>query len=433
MRAFTAKVAVCWVLATTAAISMAQEDGNSSAAFKRVAEAQVAEAVGSQDILQTPTPTVVPARHPRQLLQSIIDALNPNKDVRADGDSSDEGNTDNTDNTGTASDNNNNNNNSQTSDDTPSSSSQPSRTSNTDNQPTSDTNDDNQDTETSNTSTSRTSNTSTRRTSSTDDDGDDSSTDTSTKTSSTKTSSTKTSPTTTSKSTSMVVVTVTRPGSTITTVAPPPPTIDQANGDKADVGTSENLTTIIAAPTATAVALMLFAVLFYLHRRRKNRIRYSDDDTFTKGAAGKATKPYAPPNNPEGLFAPREHGNDGYIKEEAGNLGDYYPSHGPNDNTRLLPPQQPQQFGQPAAGANFRPMGAAAGVAGMAGAAAVAGGAAAYNRQQPQQPQQPHRQPTQPSYQPSYQPQPRPQQFQNQAHPPNQFGNANTGNNGYLY
>ncbi|KAJ2787122.1 hypothetical protein GGI15_000998 [Coemansia interrupta] len=426
MRAFTAKVAVCWVLATTAVISMAQENGNSSAAFKRVAEAQVAEAVESQDILQTPTPTVVPGRHPRQLLQSIIDALNPNKDGRADGDSS-EGNTDNTEDTGTASDNNNNNNNSQTSDDTPSSSPQTSRTSDTDSQPTSDTSDGNQDTETSDTSTSRTRNTSTRRTSSTDGGSEDSSTDSSTKTSSTKTSSTKTSPTTTSKSTSMVVVTVTRPGSTITTVAPPPPTIDQANGDKADVGTSENLTTIIAAPTATAVALMLFAVLFYLHRRRKNRIRYSDDDTFTKGAAGKATKPYAPPNNPTGLFAPREHGNDGYIKEEAGNSGDYYPSHGPNDNTRLLPPQQ---FGQPAAGANFRPMGAAAGVAGMAGAAAVAGGAGAYGRQQPQQP---HRQPTQPSYQPSYQQQPLPQQFQNQAHPPNQFGNANTSNNGYLY
>ncbi|KAJ1841862.1 hypothetical protein LPJ73_005980 [Coemansia sp. RSA 2703] len=406
MRAFTAKVAVCWVLATTAAISLAQENGNSRAEFKRVAEAQVAETIGSQDIFSTPTPTVVPARHPRQLLQSIIDALNPNKDGRADGDSSDAGNTDNTDNTETASDNNNNN--SQTSDSTPSSSSRSSRPSNTNSQQTSDTSNDNQDTETSDTPSSRTSRSSTQRTSSTEDNGDESSTNSSTKTSSSKTSSTKSSPTTTSKSTTMVVVTVTRPGSTITTVAPPPPTIDQANGDKADVGTSENLTTIIAAPTATAVALMLFAVLFYLHRRRKNRIRYSDDDAFSKGGAGKATKPYVPPNNPEGLFAPRDHGNDGYIKEEAGNLGDYYPPHVPNDNTLLLPPQQqPPQFGQPAAGSQFHPMDTR------------------------HQPSQPHRQPTQLPYQPPHRQQPRPPQFHNQAPPPSQFVNGNTVNNGY--
>ncbi|KAJ2743586.1 hypothetical protein GGI19_006681, partial [Coemansia pectinata] len=54
----------------------------------------------------------------------------------------------------------------------------------------------------------------------------------------------------------MVIVTVTRPDVTITTRVPPPPIIDQSNGDKADVGTPSNLTTIIVAPSVTAVALL---------------------------------------------------------------------------------------------------------------------------------------------------------------------------------
>ncbi|KAJ2443747.1 hypothetical protein GGI03_007952 [Coemansia sp. RSA 2337] len=117
----------------------------------------------------------------------------------------------------------------------------------------------------------------------------------------------------------MVVVTVTRPDVTITTRVPPPPIIDQSNGDKADVGTPSNLTTIIVAPTVTAVALLVCAILYYMYSKRKNRAKYGDEDIFAK-SAGRNTEgsPFSQTNTSP--FIPPEHSSstraDGYIKEE---------------------------------------------------------------------------------------------------------------------
>ncbi|KAJ2795024.1 hypothetical protein H4R20_006024 [Coemansia guatemalensis] len=126
------------------------------------------------------------------------------------------------------------------------------------------------------------------------------------------------SPTPTDESSSMVVVTATRPGVTTTTMVGPAPTIDDANGDKADVGTSGNLTSIIVASSVTAAALLLCTVLFYLYRRRKNRMTHGEEDFFAKGPLGGSplsgadntvttTSPFIPPAQPSG---------DGYVKPE---------------------------------------------------------------------------------------------------------------------
>ncbi|KAJ2873233.1 hypothetical protein GGH93_003381 [Coemansia aciculifera] len=117
----------------------------------------------------------------------------------------------------------------------------------------------------------------------------------------------------------MVIVTVTRPDVTITTRVPPPPIIDQSNGDKADVGTPSNLTTIIVAPSVTAVALLVCAILYYVYSKRRNRAKYGDEDIFAKGAGRNAEgSPFSQTNTSP--FIPPEHSSstraDGYIKEE---------------------------------------------------------------------------------------------------------------------
>ncbi|KAJ2829745.1 hypothetical protein GGI24_002070 [Coemansia furcata] len=120
-------------------------------------------------------------------------------------------------------------------------------------------------------------------------------------------------------STDMVVVTVTRPNVTITTHVPPPPIIDQSDGDKADVGAPSNLTTVIVAPCVTAVALLLCAVMYYMYSKRRNRVKYGDEDIFAKGARRNTEgSPFS--QNNASPFVPPEHSNsaraDGYIKEE---------------------------------------------------------------------------------------------------------------------
>ncbi|KAJ1932363.1 hypothetical protein EC988_009484 [Linderina pennispora] len=79
----------------------------------------------------------------------------------------------------------------------------------------------------------------------------------------------------------MVVVTITRPGLT-TTMLRDFPTIDQANGEKADVGASTNLTTVIAAPCVTAGGLLVCAIVFYFMRRRAVSSKYGVDDIFSQ-------------------------------------------------------------------------------------------------------------------------------------------------------
>ncbi|KAJ1966180.1 hypothetical protein GGI12_000271 [Dipsacomyces acuminosporus] len=82
------------------------------------------------------------------------------------------------------------------------------------------------------------------------------------------------------RTSSVVIVTLTRPGITTTATAAPLPTIDKANGEKADVGTSSNITTIIVAPTVTSCGLLFVAVVFYFFRRSAMRSKYGDDDIF---------------------------------------------------------------------------------------------------------------------------------------------------------
>ncbi|KAJ2741223.1 hypothetical protein GGI20_005341, partial [Coemansia sp. BCRC 34301] len=130
---------------------------------------------------------------------------------------------------------------------------------------------------------------------------------------------------------------VTRPDVTITTKVPPPPIIDQSDGDKADVGAPSNLVTIIVAPTVTAVALLLCAIMYFMYSKRKNRLRYGDEDIFAKsgggGGAGRNSEgsPFSQADHHTSPFILREHSNntraDGYIKEE--NTGLY---------NRTLPP-----------------------------------------------------------------------------------------------
>ncbi|KAJ2803983.1 hypothetical protein H4R21_001820 [Coemansia helicoidea] len=162
------------------------------------------------------------------------------------------------------------------------------------------------------------------------------------------TTTTTTTPTTTSKETKTektentagTVVTITGPGVTKTTVVGPPPTIDDPNGSKADVGASSNLTSIIVASTVTAVALLACTVLFYVYRYRKNRRTYGDDDFFAKGMGGVSphsrgantmttTSPFIPPGQPS---------SDGYVAE---------PGHGRfvsvGDNSHLLANQPYRQ------------------------------------------------------------------------------------------
>ncbi|KAJ2699475.1 hypothetical protein H4218_002625 [Coemansia sp. IMI 209128] len=132
----------------------------------------------------------------------------------------------------------------------------------------------------------------------------------------TTTSSTKTT------SSGLVIVTYTRPDRTITTNVPPPPIIDQSDGDKADVGAPSNLTTVIVAPIATAVALLLCAIMYYMYSKRKNRVKYGDEDIFAKGAAGRHSEGSPFSQSDTSPFVPPEHSSnaraDGYIKEAPG-------------------------------------------------------------------------------------------------------------------
>ncbi|KAJ1900455.1 hypothetical protein LPJ81_003940, partial [Coemansia sp. IMI 209127] len=112
-------------------------------------------------------------------------------------------------------------------------------------------------------------------------------------------------------SSSFVLVTVTRPNSVITTSVARP-TIDDANGDKANVGGSSNLTTIIVAPVVTSLALLFCAVMLFLYIRRKNRNKYNNEDVFAKGASNSGAR-----DNSMSPFIPQGHDSgDGYVKEE---------------------------------------------------------------------------------------------------------------------
>ncbi|KAJ2453107.1 hypothetical protein EV183_002447 [Coemansia sp. RSA 2336] len=155
-----------------------------------------------------------------------------------------------------------------------------------------------------------------------------------------------------SSSKSMEVVTVTRPGATKTTMVGPAPTIDQVNGDKADVGASGNQTSIIVATVVTAVALLLCTVLYYLYRRRRKLLEHREDDFFTKSAPSpprgdntiSTTSPFIPPGQlagdgymPDGAYAagamPMSRHTDETFRSQAS----------ANDSTHLLAHQQQQQ------------------------------------------------------------------------------------------
>ncbi|KAJ1843695.1 hypothetical protein LPJ57_009673, partial [Coemansia sp. RSA 486] len=232
------KVAACWVLATTTLPGTVA--GTDAHIYKRVAAQEVA-GTGPVEPL---TSARSMQRHPRQLLSDILDALNPNRDGRADSDSETDTATGNIDSTPT------DNTDTTPTEDTSSSesSSETSRSSRTSPTSESESSSRTSDRESETSETSRTSERSSTRESSSESSETSETSERSSKSSET---SSKTSPTPT-KSSSLVIVTVTRTGSTITTFEPEAPTIDQANGEKADVGTSENLTTIIAAPVATA-------------------------------------------------------------------------------------------------------------------------------------------------------------------------------------
>ncbi|KAJ2511670.1 hypothetical protein H4217_007266 [Coemansia sp. RSA 1939] len=159
------------------------------------------------------------------------------------------------------------------------------------------------------------------------------------------------SPEPTSDTSSFVMVTVTRPNTVITTSVERP-TIDDANGDKADVGRSSNLTTIIVAPVVTSVALLFCAVMLFMYIRRRNRSKYANDDVFAKGARENSTSP----------FIPQRHGSgDGYVKDEdsphyaaasaaepvptsyGARPGDYYVANSADDALLLSNPRYQQQ------------------------------------------------------------------------------------------
>ncbi|KAI9504045.1 hypothetical protein BX070DRAFT_223323 [Coemansia spiralis] len=301
------------------------------------------------------------ALHRRDLLDSLANFFNPSRVANAASttvDTNDDNNTDNdtnnnNDNTTPAD---NNNSSSQSSSDTKTTSSKGSTSSSQQTHTSSsgsDTNNDNQTTETS-------TSTKTRSASSTNTSSADSESPTDGTTASSSSSPSSSSPTPTSSS-SYVLVTVTRPNTVITTSVARP-TIDDANGDKANVGTSSNLTTIIVAPTVTAIALLLCAIMLFMYMRRKNRSKYGEEDIFAKDS-------YVRPDNSTSPFIPQEHDSgDGYVKDEATpfyaagaaaatgaaagaasgmhgrRTGDSYGSNSSaGDNTHLLANQRPYQ------------------------------------------------------------------------------------------
>ncbi|KAJ2274818.1 hypothetical protein J3F81_002085 [Coemansia sp. RSA 371] len=148
----------------------------------------------------------------------------------------------------------------------------------------------------------------------------------------------------------MEVVTVTRPGVTRTTLIGPAPTIDQQDGNKADVGASGNQTSIIVATVVTAVALLLCTVLYYLYKRRKKSLQHGDDGFFAKGGERANTISTASPFIPPG---------DGYVDarrtDESGRS-----QFSANDNTHLLAPQQGARYQQQQMGMVSAPMGPSA-------------------------------------------------------------------------
>ncbi|KAI7834795.1 hypothetical protein BX661DRAFT_175537 [Kickxella alabastrina] len=431
MKPILAKVTVYWLLATSALLATttpAAAEPRVPRIHKRVVE------VSSTEILPpstpaTPIPNVALMRHPRQLLSNILDILNPGNIGKDSSDSESNAAADGEEST-------------QVTDDETTPTQEPSSTtpttrstsrntsssrsmSDTETTPTSDTGDDGDVvTVTSSTTQTRASSSTSKSESSTkssddndestDDEPTDTNDDESTPTPTDSSSSATRSSSISSTKTSLVLVTVTRPGTTITAMVSASPTIDQANGEKADVGAVENLTTVIVAPTVAAVALLLLAILFFLHKKRKNRIRYDGEDAFASGPTKPytpPTKPYAPPNQVNSVFNPTGHSNDGYVKEENDlftsnerRMGDHYsPPQPANDNTQLLPNSQYQQqqapFAQHATGDYMQ----------APGAAPVAGGGLYGVPLQQQPSHQSVRQPPQPIMNWQQQP-PRPQQ-----------------------
>ncbi|KAJ2614969.1 hypothetical protein H4S08_001450 [Coemansia sp. RSA 1365] len=190
-------------------------------------------------------------------------------------------------------------------------------------------------------------------------------------------------------SSSMVVVTATRPGVTTTTMIGPAPTIDDANGDKADVGSSGNLTSIIVASSVTAAALLLCTVLFYLYRRRRNRMTHGEEDFFAKGPldgsplsrAGNTvatTSPFIPPaqSSDDGYTKPEDSAfyGAGAVSNDRRTEESFRSQSAVNDNTHLLANQHYRSaatapvtaataasapYAQPATNPHYRPQGTA--------------------------------------------------------------------------
>ncbi|KAJ1734784.1 hypothetical protein LPJ61_000893 [Coemansia biformis] len=306
--------------------------------------------------LQPERGAAAPSLHPRAFLDNLLKALNPNREPRAgeSGGASDPATATN--------DNNNTDNNGDTTaggetTDAPSTSTSAStrttstRTTRTSSRETSSANDRTTESKTSATPTKTSTDTRTGTRTSTD---TQASTETSTEP-----------PSSTPDSTSLVVTTVTGPGITRTTVVGPPPTIDGEDGNKADVGVSSNLTSIIVASTVTAVALLVCTVLYYVYRYRKNRKVYNNEDFFGKGGpvgslhsrAGNTaatTSPFITPGHPP---------SDGYVKEANGALYSegalsagrrteelYRPQQAVADNTHLLSSQPYRPGAAPYAG-----------------------------------------------------------------------------------
>ncbi|KAJ2849510.1 hypothetical protein IWW36_002577 [Coemansia brasiliensis] len=326
--------------------------------------------------LDNPAPSPVPTvagrsahiHQPRDIFDSLMNILNPGRQgdaSQSDNANSDDGdnnhnnnnnnhdNDDNNHNSNGGGNNNNNNNNSssnsdgdnnQTSDDDHPSdtASQPEPSSSSSEEPS---------------SSSRESSSSSERSSSSETESSSSATsESSSETSSSSESPSPTSSESESSPTSMEVVTVTRPGVTKTTMVGPAPTIDQVNGDKADVGASGNQTSIIVATVVTAVALLLCTVLYYMYRRRRKLLEHREDDFFTKGAPSpprgdntiSTTSPFIPPGQPSG---------DGYMPEGAYAAGTmpmgrhtdetFRSQNSANDSTHLLAQQQPMRQNSP--------------------------------------------------------------------------------------
>ncbi|KAJ1986071.1 hypothetical protein GGI04_006218 [Coemansia thaxteri] len=101
------------------------------------------------------------------------------------------------------------------------------------------------------------------------------------------------------------------------------------------------------------------AILYYLYAKRKNRVKYGDEDVFAKGAHHSSGAPFAQQETHTSPFIPAQHASsgDGYIKEEGprpayGTYAPPNPRYQPQQtvplvqsNSRYVPPPLPPTHG----------------------------------------------------------------------------------------